>query len=819
MKKIRSRCEKKRIWRNIQKWSVGLLLLLLFFRGIHVEAGMNDSSLSKNRLNDIFALASFQGQSRIFYLNRYTLNDIVSYCIDLGVDITTDLYHSTEDFGMSYLSSETIEYIRSVSYFGYQYPGHEDYHYYMATQELIWEYISGGKVDWSYEANINASKIDIESYKKEIISLRNSYLSDLKFNFQNGNIYTVGESISLNVISGNLSWYEVVSSEHSNVWIDENVLKIEMSEDYVGEEKIILKRKKHYNYNGKLYYHGTSQRLISVGNLDENYVEVFLQIQGKNIEFQLLDGETGDNKPRIQTSFEGAVYELYDTSGVLLKEFTTDIDGHALVSNLFYGDYIVKQKEASNGYLCNEQEVLITFNKENSFIYLEQFPIYQEVELLKVYDENGSGIYQPEVGISFSVFDIFGNCYGELVTNDNGIASIMLGYGKYVFQQNNTKEGYAKVDNFEVYIDSLSDSKIRYDLIDKFIECQLKIKVLDKENFNVNLGSGFLFKVWDVQNKKYLSFDDNDTFSTDKSGFLIFPFLVGYGKYRIEQVDVPNGFLNESRTIDLVINDYSPFTVVDGKLQLVVESYQNLLKGKVRIVTEKEIFYSKENFYEYRWEIRPNVIIDLISQDDLFVYDKKIYNSKEIIQTVNTNEKGSIELNSLYLGNYCLVERESKIEKCFDLRKGEQDKSGIFMDIHLQSVLDKMTIEFLNYNQQGEAIEGVVVEVFNDKKQIIYTGITDENGFFKIKNLPSGQYCFHQKKIKKDYLLNKNDTCIKIDFSQEIWRVQMFNNFSSAQWISIPNTYVSKKDYLKLGILFIIGMGGFIYWKKVNIFK
>ena len=816
MKRIKSSQERRTIFEGIRRIVIACCIFVLFFKGVVVDAGMNDSSLSKNRLNDIFALASFQGQSRIFYLNRYTLNDIVSYCIDLGVDITTDRYHSTEDFGLSYLPSETIEYIRSISYFGYRYPGHEDYHYYMATQELIWEYISGGEVDWSYEASMNGTRIDVEFYKNEILSLRNSYLCDLNFDFQNGNIYEFGDKVSLNVISGDLSWYEVVSSNYSKVWIEGNTLQIEVADKYVGEEKIVLKRKERYPYKGKLYYYDTSQRLISVGNLDEKYMELTFKVQGKSLEIQLLDGETGEEIPRVQTSFEGAIYELYDMNGSLLETLTTDVQGQALVSNLPYGDYVIKQVDASLGYLCNEQEVLVTFDKDNSLVYLEQFPIYREVELLKLYDEQGGGLYQPEVGISFSIYDIFGNDYGDIITNEEGIASILLGYGQYIFQQNNTTEGYAKVSDFEVFIDSSSNSKIRYDLIDQFIECQLKVLVLDQEDLAANLGSGFLFKVWDEQNERYLKLEDEDTFSTDESGFLIFPFWFSFGKYRIEQVGVPDSFLNNFQIIEVEVNDYSPFTVVDGKLQLVVETYQELLKGKIRVVTEQEIFDSKENDYGYRWKFRPNVVVDLISPEDLLVYGKKVYESGAVVQTITTNEKGIVELNSLYLGNYCLVERESKIKKCFDLTKGNRDEKGIFMEIHLQTLLDKMAIEFENYNQKGKSLEGVLVEVLDNKKQVFYTGITDEDGKFKVKNLPSGQYCFHQKKIGSDYLLNEKDVCVEIDSSQEIWHVQMINELAPTKWIPIPNTYEERNDILKLVMFFLIGIGGFLYRKKIN---
>ena len=252
MKKIKSLNLRKRQHYFYQFFFI-IVIFLLCFKGIFVKAGMMDSKLEKNRLEGIYAIAKYNGEEHLYYLNMYTLNGIVSYCIELGRDITTDYYHSTEDFGLSYLSKESKEYVQSIAYFGYLYPGHESYFYYMAAQELIWEYLSRGEISWTNVLDIHGEEIDIESYKREILNLRNWYYQGLSLRFNNDTTFAIGDVFDVYVGSGDLSLYEVSSQSYSEVSKENDHLRVRVPVDYVGRDEIILKRKQAYS-SGRLLY-------------------------------------------------------------------------------------------------------------------------------------------------------------------------------------------------------------------------------------------------------------------------------------------------------------------------------------------------------------------------------------------------------------------------------------------------------------------------------------------------------------------------------------------------------------------------------------
>ena len=331
MKKIKARNERKSfIWRFIFLF----LFTILCFRGVFVQAGMNDSKLEKNRMEGYYAVAKFNGEEHLYYLDMYTLNGVVSYCVELGKGITTEWYHSTENFGLSSLSDDAKKYVQEISYFGYLYPGHSSHFYYMAAQELIWEYLSGGSVEWTTILDKNGPRINIESYKSEILSLVQENKKKLSLNFINGGTYFIGDNLEIKISSGNLALYEVVDFGHSSVSISDDTLKIQIGTNYVGREKIILKKKEFYPVNSRFYYCDNSQQLISVGNFLNETVEISFQIEGKDMDFQVIDGETKESVPSGQGSFEGATYSLYNQNHEFLEEFTVNGEGKGFVNNL-----------------------------------------------------------------------------------------------------------------------------------------------------------------------------------------------------------------------------------------------------------------------------------------------------------------------------------------------------------------------------------------------------------------------------------------------------------------------------------------------------
>lgn len=814
MKKIQSRKRRYYYMMKVQ-WFVILCLFICFFKGIvDVHAGMNDTKMDKNRMEGIYSVANVGGEFHLYYLNMYQMNGVYSYCIDLGTSITTDFYHSTSDFSISYLPEGQIEYIRSISYFGYQYLGHEDYHYYMAAQEIIWEYLGNGnvEVEWTNVLDINGPRINIDSYKRDILVLMSNYYHSAKFSWTDGQIVDLGEEIILEDFSQVLSNYEIVSMGHADAKIEGNYLKIKVGDDYVGQDQIILKKKEYYPYSSLFYYYDSSQRLISNGNFKELRKQISFRVQGSSMRGQVVDQTTGQSVALGQATLGGAVYEIYNSSMDLIDTVETNVLGNFTVDNLPYGSYYIKQIEASEGYLINEEIVNFEFSKEHCELVLDQQVIFNVIEIMKVYG-NFDDEYVPEEGISFLIYD-FNNClYDEIITNFNGFATIWLPYGSYTFSQGNTSFGYSKVADFQVSVQQIQQQVIRYDLVDSLIECVVKIVTKDQESGkNITL-DGFSYRVKEKGKDFYLEFNGENVFQADADGILIFPNLFSYGDYVLEQVESANGYVINSIDFDFSLDDHTNFELVDGKLVTQIDFYNQKILGKINILADKEVFFSENNHYYYQYLFRPESKFLLVADEDIVVNEDILYFQGEEVVKVQTGMDGKVSVDNLYLGSYCLIDEDTLQKECFVLDTVSHDKKIVEKEFRFTSFIEKASVFIKNTSSFGENIEGTIFEIYDDHNQIIYTGITNEDGIVKINDLPYSEYCIQQKSISDHYFIQKERQCF---FLNGVREVSFVNNINSKKKIHLPNTF-QKTDYcISLLLLFLIGLGVFCYQKIIR---
>ena len=61
-----------------------------------------------------------------------------------------------------------------IAYYGYEYPGHNNLKYYMATQELIWLF-SEDTVVWKQNRDFSSETLNVEGEKNEIMTLVNNH--------------------------------------------------------------------------------------------------------------------------------------------------------------------------------------------------------------------------------------------------------------------------------------------------------------------------------------------------------------------------------------------------------------------------------------------------------------------------------------------------------------------------------------------------------------------------------------------------------------------------------------------------------------------
>lgn len=84
-------------------------------------------------------------------------------------------------------------------------------------------------------------------------------------------------------------------------------------------------------------------------------------------------------------NISGVVFNIYDSNGKIVDEITTDENGQAISKDLDIGRYKIKEKESNENYLMNEQEVIITIEKDGEIkiVNIENEPIIPKLKIEK----------------------------------------------------------------------------------------------------------------------------------------------------------------------------------------------------------------------------------------------------------------------------------------------------------------------------------------------------------------------------------------------------------------------------------------------------
>lgn len=436
-----------------------LFLGVFLYLNYNIEVKADTSTLSKNIVDGIYANTILgNGEEHHYYLDIYKMGSKTVYCIEPGTDITESIYYDTSDLSSLPYSNDVIDYIKMVAFFGYDYFDHQSIYYYMAAQELIWEAI-GNDVYWSTTFD-HGGEINIRSYKSDINSLiqtrDNFSLTDINLDVNNYD----GQVIYRN---NELFRYEIIDSSIPGITLDYGVLTIPNNHNLEGQS--ITFRHESYTYDGALlFYNGTSQKMMSGGNLDFPLDTVTLHTKKGNLNIYKYDIETKSNVVSGNGSLEGAVYELYNYDYSKIGEYVTDEKGEIKINNLEYGTYYLKEISSSKGYLLDDTMYTVEINDDNNELIAYEKPIYGSLEIVKTYGDNH--VYENEV--TFDIYDDHEKLFDSITTDENGYTEILLPFGEYLIRQRNGLDGYLKVTDFKVDIDgskevytySLNDEKM-----------------------------------------------------------------------------------------------------------------------------------------------------------------------------------------------------------------------------------------------------------------------------------------------------------------------------------------------------------------------
>lgn len=805
-------------------------ITLMFIIGVFsILVGSKDvlaATLVQKPIDDIYYTRRGGGQeySSAQY-NTYTMDGKTVYCIEPGINIDTHSYSGAVGWINSPYSAAVNRRIQLYGYYGYDYPGHNTMRYRMAAQSLIWEEVGGQIVEFWTEQYGYGDFINLNYERNQILDLANKHYIKPSFSGSEKNA-VIGEKTLFTDSSGVLSQYEVFSSENATSTINGNTLSI--IPNAVGDMTITLRRTP-YRTDPTTIFVGTdvnTQKMGLFGLDDPVYAAIKLNVVGGTLEINKKDIDT--TIPQGDAKFEGAKYEIMDEARNHITYLVINEQGSAKTEKILAPNkrYILKEVEASEGYLVNPEEIPFMLSNDNLDIKLDVYEkvIEKEVGIYKVFASGATGFLKAEPNITFDIsLKSTGEYYKSVTTNDKGFASISLPWGTWIWSQKNTTQYHEKVEDFEITIDD-SLEPITKIIANAEITTKLKVIKVDSESNKIIVRDGIKFKIKNLDNNEYVC--QNITYPKQTEicvfetfeGAFVTPYALGLGNYQIEELEdqTIDGYVWNKEPLKFSIAENSNFINNDEFGIMVEVKFSNKqVKGEVEINKIGEKLILEDNTFRYEEIKLDGVSYDLYANGDIYSQDgTKVFSDKDIVQSFKTID-GYYKLSDLYLGNYCLIETETVLghikdnnPHCFTLKYKDQYTDILSLSFNFKNYLPKATLIFNKSDLvTGESIPNTWIEIFSDNEEtnestLIFSGYTDNEGNIKIDNLFIGKGHIIERESAEGYQLTDEIVYFEIKENGEVVKASMTNNKIV---IEVPNT--SSKSYTYLIPISLLALG------------
>ena len=783
--------------KKIVKISLISLFLILGFITIdkvNAETYTGQAIWPSEHISDIY-IKKFRADGYIKwqqarFIRRSEDNKFV-YCLQPYVEIDNNLpYYNIErqDFAsVLNMTEEQWDRVSLLAYYGYGYDqngyDHSAQKWYAITQVLIWRTVEPTS-RIVFTDTLNGSEVS-NKFASEIAELESLVANHYKRPSFNSTdlVLPLGQSVTLTDANEVLNQYKISSTENVKAVIEGN--NIVLTATGIGNAKVNLsKNAKKYSEPPIVYYSNHSQNVMRVGYYDPIPANFSLKVVGGRVEINKVDSETKLSIGQGDGLLSNAVYGVFNTSNEKIAELTTDANGYAISNYLpSLGEFYLKEITPSKGYELdrNTYRFIVDENSLLASVEVYEKVIDSDVTIFKVHASDKTGILTPEPNVTFDIYLKSSNIlYKSITTDKNGYATIHLPYGTWVFKQMNSTPNFEKVEDFEITINETTDENI-YNLISNAeITARLKVIKVDKDTGDVIERSGIKFKIKSTATNEYIcqtiTYPSAKTiceYETDENGILITPYPLVSGKYKLEEVDqVIDGYLWNKESVEFEIGENSNL-IKDSEYGILFETkFENqAVKGMIEIYKTGEKVKINNGTYLYD--------LSSLSGIKFGIYDHNDNLIKEII----TDENGYAKVENLDLGKYTIKELSTKEnyildEKVYEVELKYKDQYTAVIEKKFDFIneLKKGTLEFSKLDLiNGDVIPNTKIEIYTEEDELVFSGITDENGMIIIKNLFVGKFYLLEKEPATGYVLNDEKVLFEIKENGEVVKASLKN--------------------------------------------
>ena len=428
-----------------------------------------------------------------------------------------------------------------------------------------------------------------------------------------------------------------------------------------------------------------------------------------------------------------AEFKIYDANKNLVTEGKTNEKGIATFE-LGYGKYYYQEVKAPEGYVLDNKlyPFEVKANGEVIKVEMKNKKITGKIEITKV-DEADKKVL-PKSG--FKIYDDKKNVVTEGHTNEKGIASFELGYGKYYYQEIKAPEGYVLDEKLYPFDIKTNGQVIKVEMKNKKITGKIEITKVDEADKKVLPNAQF--KIYDEQ-KNFVSEG-----KTNEKG--IASFELGYGKYYYQEVKAPEGYVLDEKLY--------PFDIKTNGEIIKAKVENKKISGKLEI-TKTDISDGK-----------------LLPNAGFKIYDDK----KNLVTEGKTNEEG-IATFELGYGKYYYQEVKAPEGYVLDekLYPFEVKVNGEVIKVEMKNKKITGKIEITKVDEADKKVlPNAEFKIYDANKNLVTEGKTNEKGIATFE-LGYGKYYYQEVKAPEGYVLDEKLYPFEIKSNGEVLKVKMNN--------------------------------------------
>ena len=378
----------------------------------------------------------------------------------------------------------------------------------------------------------------------------------------------------------------------------------------------------------------------------------------------------------------------------------------------------------------------------------------------------------------------------------------LLAYGEYtVYETYTPSDEIETVEPFYIKIDRNSSGIIKeYIENDAPFESYLKMVKIDKNTGKKVTFSNATFKLYRLNKnnewekvKCKTGLFNTDKWKTDKTGLAVTEDKLKAGTYKIDEIELPTGFLQLEDELTFKINrsnktlefdeDYDAYiTITVGN-----EQPTGTLKLDKSVAIRQDVDTSLIDISDLS-----KIKFKLTAKEKIIDYadGSTIYEKGQEVGTYNLTKEGKLEVKKLPMGKYELEEIETLDGLVLDntkheiVFKQEDTKTKVYTNEE-KFVNDTTIVEFSKTDITGDKeLKGATLTVTDNNGNVIDRWVSGEKTH-KIEGLKAGEKYTLKEEIQVDSYVKATDIEFTVENTKEIQKVTMIDKVVNMSKVDI----------------------------------